>query len=220
MCQEAARKMDLCAHGGMVKDGSPDTEIGGLAAARWGDGHICPMHPPGRITSASTTVFINGVGAARKLDFILCAAPATPAPGAVFSRGATVSGKAAVVSAEASVYKGGSGEKGPNPYSSAGGSGAPTLASAGYGSLGGGGGGASGGGGGVPFGALAGSTGMPLGSANDKRFDLKPLFDPAAALEFGLSIMLSIARAFGLAAPPAPGPDAVKIGCGTVFIGG
>jgi len=81
MCQEAARKTDPCNHGGSVKDGSPDTLIGGQPAARWGDGHSCPLHPPGKITAASTTVFINGMGAARKDDTIECDTPASPAPG-------------------------------------------------------------------------------------------------------------------------------------------
>ncbi len=81
MCLEAARQLDPCIHGGKIKDGSPDTKIGGMAAARWGDGHLCAIHPPGSIKKASATVFINGMGAARKTDLIMCMLPATPAPG-------------------------------------------------------------------------------------------------------------------------------------------
>ena len=81
MCLQAARQLDPCLHGGAVKDGSPDTKIGGMAAARFKDGHLCPLHPPGTITKASATVFINGMGAARQMDTIMCMLPATPAPG-------------------------------------------------------------------------------------------------------------------------------------------
>jgi uncharacterized Zn-binding protein involved in type VI secretion len=334
MCQEAARKTDLCVHGGMVKDGSPDTDIGGLAAARWGDGHICPLHPPGRITSASATVFINSVGAARKLDTILCVAPATPAPGtqphkvaahyklnpdneedwekalyadykgsdsdndgkndthevglgmvsiskqgetkdglggrfkmdAMTAKGSAfqqyggtkVEGKASMVSMEGSVYKGPPGDNGKNPYLEGGASGDILSANASYENLMGydgkriGVGTMASAGAAVLSGEAKGRVGIPLGwlglkdwsidikggvsgslesvgagagamafyDTQEKRFHLKGLLDIAAVLGVGLNIDISIGKKFGAATPPAPAPDAVKLGCSTVFIGG
>ncbi len=82
MCQQAARITDPCVHGGMVMSGSADTIIGALPAARKGDAHVCPIHPPGKIVAASSTVLINGVGAARRLDMIACATPPSPPGGA------------------------------------------------------------------------------------------------------------------------------------------
>ena len=82
MCQQAARITDPCVHGGVVASGSADTVIGALPAARKGDAHICPIHPPGKIVAASQTVLINGVGAARRLDAIQCATPPSPPGGA------------------------------------------------------------------------------------------------------------------------------------------
>src|SRR5438067_2515801 len=81
MCQQAARITDPCVHGGAVAMGSPNVLIGSLNAARKGDAHVCPLHPPGKIVKASTTVMINGVGAARRLDNIQCATPPSPAGG-------------------------------------------------------------------------------------------------------------------------------------------
>jgi uncharacterized Zn-binding protein involved in type VI secretion len=344
MCLEAARKMDPCVHGGMVKDGSPDTDIGGFAAARWGDGHICPIHPPGRIMKASATVFINKVGAARKLDTIMCMAPATPAPGgephkiaahyklnpdneedfekvlyadhkgefttnpdgtvhfkqevgaglvSISKQGETKSGwggrfkvselnatasveggggmvggqatggikgeaKASVVSGEVSVYKGPPGDNGKNPYAEVGASGDLLTASAsgdvlngydgkriGVGAMGSAGAAVASGEAkartSIGLGWLGlkdwtidirGKTSGSVGSAEigggamafydtqEKRFYLQGAIKLAALLGFGLDIDISIGKKFGAPTPPAPAPDAVKMGCSTVFIGG
>src|SRR5262245_31629581 len=84
----AARMSDQCAHGGKVASGSPDTTIGGLPAARFGDGHVCPIpgHVAGTIVKTSKTVFINGKGAARAGDKVACASPPTPPPGKMHNK--------------------------------------------------------------------------------------------------------------------------------------
>lgn len=339
MCLEAARKMDPCMHGGMVKDGSPDTTIGGMPAARWGDGHICPIHPPGRIVKASATVFINKMGAVRKLDTIACAVPATPAPGgtahkvalhhkenpdneddyekifyaehkgefenkdgavtfkqevgagmaSISKQGETASGfggkmkmdvytanasveggatqyglgakgeaKAVKTSVEGSVYKGPPGDNGKNPYLELGGSGEVLTASANGDALLGYDGkrigiGASGGasaalvsgevkgrssiplgwlglkdwtidiqakGGGSAGSAEIGGGAMAYYDTEQKRFFLEGALKVAALLGFELGIDISIGKKFGAPTPPAPAPDAVKMACSTVFIGG
>ncbi len=339
MCLEAARKMDPCMHGGMVKDGSPDTLIGGMAAARWGDGHICPIHPPGRIVKASTTVFINKVGAVRKLDTIACAVPATPAPGgtahkvalhhkenpdnegdyekifyaehkgegqisdtsatfkqevgagmvSIAKQGETASGiggrikmdvntakasveggvspfgggikgeaKAVHTSVEGSVYKGPPGDNGKNPYLEVGGSGEVFSASAsgdvlsgydgkriGFGAKGEASAKAVSGevkgrssiplgwlglkdwtidiqakGGGSAGSAEIGGGAMAYYDTEKKRFFLEGAIKIAALLGFELGIDISIGKKFGAPTPPAPAPDAVKMACTTVFIGG
>ena len=345
MCQQAARKMDPCVHGGMVKDGSPDTEIGGFAAARWGDGHMCPLHPPGRITKASATVFINKMGAARKLDTILCMVPATPAPGgpphkwegkkavhfkenpdneedyekflyasakgeaqntgdalrakgevgvglfsiskqgetkqgiggrfkmdkatakasaeggvSAYGGGAKGEASATYTSAEGSVYWGPPGDKGKNPYLEAGASGELFSASAsgdvlsgydgkriGVGAMGSAGAKMAGGdvkgrtsiplgfgrfglpdwtidikakGGGSVGSVEAGGGAMAYYDKDEKRLYLLGALKAALGAGFELGIDISIGKKFGAPAPPAPAPDAVKMGCSTVFIGG
>jgi uncharacterized Zn-binding protein involved in type VI secretion len=88
----AARKNDLTLpiHGSpKIVTGSPDTTIKGQPAARlWDITDVCklpptplvaPCKPPmGRIVSASMTVFINKVGAARLFDLVYCGALAVP----------------------------------------------------------------------------------------------------------------------------------------------
>jgi len=78
----AARKGDLTTHGGVLVEGSPDVTIGGMAAARLMDKHVCPLHGPGPVTQTSLTVFINKVGAARVTDACTCMMPASSLPGA------------------------------------------------------------------------------------------------------------------------------------------
>jgi len=78
----AARKGDLTSHGGVLVEGSPDVTIGGMAAARLMDKHVCPLHGPGPVTQTSFTVFINKVGAARVTDACTCMMPASSLPGA------------------------------------------------------------------------------------------------------------------------------------------
>src|SRR6186997_3191178 len=74
---QAARKGDHTVHGGVISEGSPDVTIGGMAAARLLDKHVCPLHGPGPITQTSFTVFINKVGAARVTDACTCMMPST-----------------------------------------------------------------------------------------------------------------------------------------------
>ena len=61
----------------MIAEGSPDVTIGGMAAARLLDKHVCPLHGPGPVTQTSMTVFINKVGAARVGDACTCMMPST-----------------------------------------------------------------------------------------------------------------------------------------------
>jgi uncharacterized Zn-binding protein involved in type VI secretion len=109
MCQEAARITDPCVHGGAVAMGSLNVVIGALNAARKGDAHTCPIHPPGKIVSASKTVLINGVGAARRLDTIQCATPPTPAGGVGAIYDVDGNTQAKVLYAEGKISKDGSG---------------------------------------------------------------------------------------------------------------
>jgi uncharacterized Zn-binding protein involved in type VI secretion len=78
----AARKGDLTTHGGVLVEGSPDVTIGGMAAARLMDKHVCPLHGPGPVTQTSFTVYINKVGAARVGDACTCMIPSSSLPGA------------------------------------------------------------------------------------------------------------------------------------------
>lgn len=78
----AARKGDLTSHGGVLVEGSPDVTIGGMAAARLMDKHVCPLHGPGPVTQTSFTVYINKVGAARVTDACTCMMPSSSLPGA------------------------------------------------------------------------------------------------------------------------------------------
>lgn len=86
----AAKKGDMCLHLGTVKTGSPDTTIEGKPAARLCDNHECKAHVPppmkglgpGKIVTASNSVFINKFGAARKTDLCQCLMPGPPPPGA------------------------------------------------------------------------------------------------------------------------------------------
>jgi uncharacterized Zn-binding protein involved in type VI secretion len=344
MCLEAARQLDPCVHGGKIKDGSPDTKIGGMAAARWGDGHLCAIHPPGSIKKASATVFINGMGAARKLDLIMCMVPATPAPGgephkvaahykinpdneedvekvlyadhkgeftknpdgsvrfkqevgvgmasiskqgetkggwggrfktsqfnataSVEGGGAVIAGqplgggkaeaKASVTSMEASVYKGPPGDNGKNPYLEVGGSADLLTASAsgdvlrgydgkriGFGAMGQAGAAVAQGeakarssiglgwlglkdwtidirakaSGSVGSAEIAGG-GMAFYDKEEKRFYVQGLIKIAAFLGIGIDVDISIGKKFGIPAPPVPAPNAIQMGCSTVFIGG
>lgn len=83
-CKPAARKGDLCVHGGRIVQGSPNVTVGGMPAARLLHHHVCPIpgHVGGPITQSSPTVFINGFGAARMGDAATCMAPPVPAAGA------------------------------------------------------------------------------------------------------------------------------------------
>ncbi|WP_211365295.1 PAAR domain-containing protein [Polyangium fumosum] len=78
---QAARKGDLTVHGGVIAEGSPDVTIGGMAAARLLDKHVCPLHGPGPVTQTSLTVYINKVGAARVGDACTCMIPSTAVGG-------------------------------------------------------------------------------------------------------------------------------------------
>jgi uncharacterized Zn-binding protein involved in type VI secretion len=78
---KAARVGDSCLHQGKVETGSGDTYTEDKKQARLGDMHSCKVHPPppvppgpgmGRIVTASTSVFVNNMGAARVTDLCLC----------------------------------------------------------------------------------------------------------------------------------------------------
>jgi uncharacterized Zn-binding protein involved in type VI secretion len=78
----AARMGDTTSHGGVITAGFPQVLIGGLAAARVGDLHTCPMfsgtvpHVGGPILPpGSATVLIGGVFAARMGDMCTCNGP-------------------------------------------------------------------------------------------------------------------------------------------------
>lgn len=77
----AARLGDACTHGGTITSGFPMVLIGGLAAARATDLHVCPLvdgvkpHVGGPITKGSATVLIGGLPAARAGDPAQCAGP-------------------------------------------------------------------------------------------------------------------------------------------------
>jgi uncharacterized Zn-binding protein involved in type VI secretion len=77
----AARMGDACVHGGSVTAGLPTVLIGGMAAARAGDLHTCPMsdgpkpHVGGPIAKGSATVLIGGMPAARVGDPATCVGP-------------------------------------------------------------------------------------------------------------------------------------------------
>jgi len=78
----AARMTDMTSHGGVITVGYPQVLIGGLAAARVGDMHTCPMsdgpkpHVGGPILPpGSVTVLIGGQPAARMGDLCTCVGP-------------------------------------------------------------------------------------------------------------------------------------------------
>jgi uncharacterized Zn-binding protein involved in type VI secretion len=79
-CKPAARKGDLCVHGGRIVEGSSNVTVGGMPAARLLHHHVCPIpgHVGGPITQSSPTVFINGFGAARMGDAATCMARPCP----------------------------------------------------------------------------------------------------------------------------------------------
>lgn len=79
--KEAARRTDPTVHSGTVAGGAINTLIGGLAAARKGDAHVCPAHVGGVIIQGSATVIIEGAEAARMLDLCGCGAVGTPGVG-------------------------------------------------------------------------------------------------------------------------------------------
>jgi hypothetical protein len=91
MGQPAARMGDMTAHGGVIIVGFPTVMIGGMAAARVGDMHTCPMvtgvvpHVGGPILPpGGVTVLIGGVPAARVGDMATCVGP----PDAIIPPGA------------------------------------------------------------------------------------------------------------------------------------
>jgi uncharacterized Zn-binding protein involved in type VI secretion len=73
----AARRFDPLKHGGTIQWGSIDTLIEKRAAARFTDATTCPIKGPGMLMETSTTVFINGLGAARKNDQAQCGTSST-----------------------------------------------------------------------------------------------------------------------------------------------
>jgi len=87
MGQPAARVGDQTAHGTPLGPGpgSPNVLIGGMPAWRAGpDIHTCPLsngpqpHVGGAVLVGSTTVFINGLPAARQGDQVVEAGPPNP----------------------------------------------------------------------------------------------------------------------------------------------
>ena len=88
MGKPAAKKGDLCLHGGKIITGSPDTTTCDKLSARIGDQHTCKSHPPGSppwppgpIVTGSSTVFINRLKAARLRDELQCGAAGPGPPG-------------------------------------------------------------------------------------------------------------------------------------------
>lgn len=84
MGKPAARMGDQTSHGGVITVGEPTVLIGGMAAARVGDMHTCPMQTPGTppiphvggpITLGSMTVMIAKKPAARVGDMCTCTGP-------------------------------------------------------------------------------------------------------------------------------------------------
>jgi uncharacterized Zn-binding protein involved in type VI secretion len=82
----AARVGDMTAHGGSISGpGCPTVLIGGQAAARVGDMHVCPMATPGTppvphvggsiMPPGCPTVLIGGMPAARVGDMATCVGP-------------------------------------------------------------------------------------------------------------------------------------------------
>jgi uncharacterized Zn-binding protein involved in type VI secretion len=81
----AARMGDSTAHGGTIVAGFVTVLIGGMAAARVGDMHTCPMQTPGVppiphvggpiLPPGSPTVLIGGMPAARVGDMATCTGP-------------------------------------------------------------------------------------------------------------------------------------------------
>lgn len=87
MGQPAARVTDQTSHGSPLSPGpgSPTVLIGGKPAWRVGsDIHTCPLsdgpkpHVGGTVLVGSTTVFINGLPAARQGDQIIETGPPNP----------------------------------------------------------------------------------------------------------------------------------------------
>jgi uncharacterized Zn-binding protein involved in type VI secretion len=82
MGKQAARTGDTTVHGGVIIGGYPQVLIGGMAAARVGDMHTCPMvdpgpkpHRGGDISSGSGSVLIGDMAAARVGDTAKCDGP-------------------------------------------------------------------------------------------------------------------------------------------------
>lgn len=79
MGKQAARVLiDIAGHMGPIIAGSPNVWIGGMPAARQGDGFTCSSHGIGSITDGELTVLINGKPAARMGDKTCCATPPDP----------------------------------------------------------------------------------------------------------------------------------------------
>jgi PAAR motif len=84
----AARIDDRCIHlGAKLATGSPDTIVGGQKQSRLGDISLgceipipAPPHKVGHLVKCSMTVFVNGLGAARVGDKLICPSP-PPTPG-------------------------------------------------------------------------------------------------------------------------------------------
>ncbi|OYW56783.1 MAG: hypothetical protein B7Y80_01485 [Hyphomicrobium sp. 32-62-53] len=72
-----ARKGDPGSHGGVIIEGSPDTEWNSIPAARVGDLYGCPIHGPNPIVEGSPDVYVNGRRAARVGDATACGAVIT-----------------------------------------------------------------------------------------------------------------------------------------------
>lgn len=78
----AARLLEPTDHQGFITGpGATKTRINGRAAVRITDQHSCPFppppaapHPPSKIMKGSTSVRIEGQGAARKDDTVGCTA--------------------------------------------------------------------------------------------------------------------------------------------------
>jgi uncharacterized Zn-binding protein involved in type VI secretion len=65
---------DKTSHGGVVVEGSPHSDSGGIPIARMGDKTVCPMHGPVPIITGDMTMIVDGKPVARNGDKTACGA--------------------------------------------------------------------------------------------------------------------------------------------------
>jgi uncharacterized Zn-binding protein involved in type VI secretion len=65
---------DKTSHGGVVVEGSPHSDSGGIPIARMGDKTVCPLHGPVPIITGDMTMMVDGKPVARNGDKTACGA--------------------------------------------------------------------------------------------------------------------------------------------------
>ncbi len=65
---------DKTSHGGVVVEGSPHSDCGGIPIARMGDKTVCPLHGPVPIITGDMTMMVDGKAVARNGDKTACGA--------------------------------------------------------------------------------------------------------------------------------------------------